>query len=81
MFRQREDEEEEEEAAEGRSHLQTSNYNMTVQSTVLIKDSIRQGGVLSTAQCAILMDGIAKEIKNKKGVKLPDTEEEIGSLL
>ena len=40
MFRQREGEEEEGEgegeAAEGRSHLQTSNYNMTVQSTVLI---------------------------------------------
>ena len=40
MFCQREEgeegEEEGEEAAEGRSHLQTHNYNMTVQSTVLI---------------------------------------------
>ena len=33
MFRERK---EEEAAAEGRSHLLMSNYNMTVQSTVLI---------------------------------------------
>ena len=49
---------------------------------IKIKDSIRQGGVLSVAQYAILMDEIAKEIKKSNyGVKLPNTEEEIGSLL
>ena len=36
MFRQREEESAAAEAAEGRSHLRTSSYNMTVQSTVLI---------------------------------------------
>ena len=40
MFRQKEDEEEKAAAAEGRSHLQTNNYNMTVQRTVLINESI-----------------------------------------
>ena len=34
--RENEEKEEEETAAEGRSHLRTSDYNMTVQSTVLI---------------------------------------------
>ena len=39
MFRQREEEKEKEKEKEeaGRSHLQTSDYNMTVQSTVLIR--------------------------------------------
>ncbi len=47
-----------------------------------IKDSIRQGGVLSVAQYALLMDEIAKEVKkDNQGVKLSNNKEPIGSLL
>ncbi len=47
-----------------------------------IKDSIRQGGVLSVAQYAVLTDEITKEINtSNKGVNLPNKQEKIGSLL
>ncbi len=47
-----------------------------------IKDSIRQGGVLSVAQYALLMDEISKEIaKDPKGVDLPNLIDKIGNLL
>ncbi len=47
-----------------------------------IKDSIRQGGVLSVIEYATLMDEIGKEIKSEKvGIKLPNNTDEIGSLL
>ena len=47
-----------------------------------IKDSIRQGGVLSVIQYALIMDEINKEIvKQKVGPKLTNTEEHIGCLL
>ncbi len=48
-----------------------------------IKDSIRQGAVLSVAQYALLMDEIAKEVKkNNQGIKLPNNiyDSPIGSL-
>ncbi len=49
---------------------------------IRIKDSIRQGGVLSVAQYALLMDEISKELnKVTKGVKLPDIEKRIADLL
>ena len=49
---------------------------------IKIKDSIRQGGVLSVAQYALLMDEISKEIqKESKGVELPNTNSKIGDLL
>ena len=39
---------------------------------IKIKDSIRQGGVLSVLQYATVMDEIAKEIqKLNKGIKIP----------
>ncbi len=48
---------------------------------IQIKDSIRQGGVLSVAQYAVLMDEIAKDIKNEhRGIKLPNSDEPVGSL-
>ncbi len=41
-----------------------------------IKDSIRQGGVLSVAQYALLTDEITKEINTpNKGVNLPNKSE------
>ncbi len=47
-----------------------------------IKDSIRQGGVLSVLQYALLMDEISKEISNKGlGVLLDDINMRIGCLL
>ena len=47
-----------------------------------ITDSIRQGGVLSVIQYALMMDEINKEIiKKKVGPKLHNTEEYIGCLL
>ena len=47
-----------------------------------IKDSIRQGGVLSVNQYALLMDEISKEIdKQKLGTYIPSLEETIGCLL
>ena len=49
---------------------------------IQIKDSIRQGGVLSVIQYALLMDEIAKEIKNENyGCQLNDNNEKIGCLL
>ncbi len=49
---------------------------------VKIKDSIRQGGVLSVAQNALLMDEISKEMtKESVGIALPNTQEKIGDLL
>jgi hypothetical protein len=47
-----------------------------------IKDSIRQGGVLSVMMYALLMDEIAKRIgKRNKGVQLPCSNKHIGCLL
>ena len=47
-----------------------------------IKDSIRQGGVLSVMQYGVLMDEIAKAIKQKNlGCKIPGKEEKMGCLL
>ena len=47
-----------------------------------IKDSIRQGGVLSVIQYALLMDDINKEIiKEDIGPKIDCTKEPIGCLL
>ena len=41
---------------------------------IKIKDSIRQGGVLSVLQYALLMDEISKEVKEKDlGIEIPDT--------
>ena len=55
-------------------------YGMTRE--IKIKDSIRQGGVLSVAQYALLMDEINKEItENKLGTFIPSLEENIGCLL
>ena len=50
--------------------------------TINIKDSIRQGGVLSVIQYALLMDEINKEIiKKGVGPKMKDIEEPVGCLL
>lgn len=47
-----------------------------------IKDSIRQGGVLSVIQYATLMDEISKETKKTKiGIKIPGTTEYLNTLL
>ena len=49
---------------------------------IKIKDSKRQGGVLSVLQYATVMDEIAKEIqKLNKGIKIPHKKERIGCLL
>ena len=49
---------------------------------IKIRDSIRQGGVLSVIMYATLMDEISKEIKKHNiGIKLPDSETKIGCLL
>ena len=45
---------------------------------IKIKDSIRQGGVLSVLQYATVMDEIAKKIqKLNKGIKIPHKKERI----
>ncbi len=50
--------------------------------SIQIKDSIRQGGVLSVAQYALLMDEISKELdKITKGVQLPETDSRVADLL
>ena len=47
-----------------------------------IKDSIRQGGVLSVMQYADVMDEIAKEIQRRNlGVTIGNDEQKIGCLL
>ena len=47
-----------------------------------IKDSIRQGGVLSVLQYATVMDEIAKEIqKTNIGIEIPGSNTKIGCLL
>jgi hypothetical protein len=47
-----------------------------------IKDSIRQGGVLSVLQYATVMDEIAKEIQNQnKGIQINESGNRIGCLL
>ena len=49
---------------------------------ITIEDSIRQGGVLSVLQYALLMDEINKEIKGTDlGIKIPNTETNIACLL
>ena len=55
-------------------------YGMTRE--IKIRDIIRQGGVLSVAQYALLMDEINKEItENKLGTFIPSLEENIECLL
>ena len=55
-------------------------YGMT--RTITIKDSIRQGGVLSTTMYGLLMDEISKEIKKENiGIKTTEEAERKGSLL
>ena len=50
--------------------------------TIHIKDSIRQGGVLSVIQYALLMDEINKEIcKEKLGPTITGIDEPVGCLL
>jgi hypothetical protein len=47
-----------------------------------IKDSIRQGGVLSVNQYALLMDEISKEIRKKNlGITVTENETKLGCLL
>ena len=49
---------------------------------IKIKDSIRQGGVLSVTQYALLMDEINKElIKQKVGITVDNINEPVGCLL
>ena len=49
---------------------------------IKIKDSIRQGGVLSVLEYALMMDEISKEInKNNLGIHIPSLGEKIGCLL
>ena len=49
---------------------------------IKITDSIRQGGVLSVAQYALLMDEISKEIEKENiGIYVPSLKEKIGCLL
>ena len=49
---------------------------------IRIKDSIRQGGVLSVIEYADVMDKIAKEIKNQNlGIKIDNNENKVGCLL
>ena len=49
---------------------------------IQIKDSIRQGGVLSVIQYATVMDEIAKEIEKRNiGVPIPNSNRRIGCLL
>ena len=49
---------------------------------IKITDSIRQGGVLSVLQYALMMDEISKEIKKKDlGIYIPSLGEKIGCLL
>ena len=49
---------------------------------IKIKDSIRQGGVLSVSQYALLMDEINKEITDENlGIYIPSIDETIGCLL
>ena len=58
----------------------TTKYGTTRE--IKIKDSIRQGGVLSVAQYALLMDEINKEItKENLGIYMPSLDEKIGCLL
>jgi hypothetical protein len=49
---------------------------------IKIKDSIRQGGILSGAQYALLMDEINKKIMaQNNGIKIPNTDTKVGCLL
>ena len=49
---------------------------------ILIDDSIRQGGVLSVIQYALLMDEISKTNRTEDiGHKIPNTENRINTLL
>ena len=49
---------------------------------IKIKDSIRQGGVLSVLQYALLIDEISKEITNNNlGIQVDSIDEKVGSLL
>ena len=50
--------------------------------SIKIKDSIRQGGVLSTTMYGLLMDEICKEIKKENlGIKIEEIDERQASLL
>ena len=61
------------------AQLQTK-YGLTRE--IKIKDSIRQGGVLSTTMYGLLMDEISKNVQQKdKGIKINELNEKKGSLL
>ena len=50
--------------------------------SIKIRDSIRQGGVLSTTMYGLLMDEISKEIKKENlGIKIEEIDERQASLL
>ena len=62
-----------------RAKIQTKHGNTR---TIKIKDSIRQGGVLSTTLYGILMDEISKALENEEtGIELIEGVLKIGSLL
>ncbi len=72
------------------NNIRRLNQNLTAQiktkdgltREINIKDSIRQGGVLSVLQYAMVMDEIAKEIqKTNIGIKIPGNDTKIGCLL
>ena len=65
-----------------------SNLKTTIQTKhgptrqINIKDSIRQGGVLSVTLYALMMDEIAKDLNNTElGIKIPNTDMRIPCLL
>ena len=62
-----------------KAQIQTKHGNTR---TISIKDSIRQGGVLSTTMYGLLMDEVSKEIKKENlGIKIEGLNEKQGSLL
>ena len=72
--------------------LLVKNLNTNLKTTILtkhgptrkitIKDSIRQGGVLSVVLYALMMDEISKEIaKTNLGIEIPNTNHRIPTLL
>ena len=72
--------------------LIVKNLNSNLKTTILtkhgptreitIKDSIRQGGVLSVVLYALMMDEISKELTEANlGIKIPNTDQRIPTLL
>ena len=60
------------------SHLNTRHGNIRA---IRIKDSIRQEGVSSNLQFALLIDEINKEITKKLGTYVSNLDDKIGCLL